>query len=193
MRLIAAVLSGVAALLLAVGTLLPYKFLTNSTGGSLQTQRVETTPWKFTISWVSTGTGTTGNVHPPYFGIPILVVAVALLVSVALVVRRAGSARVTVVATATAAAAILAMMLTDITAFLSAYSVDSTAGAKIAVGAGSGVWVLSAGTAAAVLAAVFVCLRSRPAAVVADNTDDTDTPPMGFSAPVITALRTRNK
>jgi hypothetical protein len=88
------------------------------------------------------------------------------------------------------------MMLTDITAFLSAYSVDSTAGAKIAVGAGSGVWVLSAGTAAAVLAAVFVCLRSRPAAVVADNTDDTDdtdTPPMGFSAPVITALRTRNK
>lgn len=179
---VAAVLSGTAAAILVAGTLLPYEFFAASSGNPMLAQRVETTSWAMTVSRSSTGIDFKDNSHPPYFGIPIFVVALALLVGIALLVQGASAARTTVIGAAIAAATVLAMLATDIASALSAYADDARNVPEITAGVGSGFWVLLAGAVFAVLAAIFACRRTSPDA---ETIADMDTPPMGFPAPVV--------
>jgi hypothetical protein len=187
-RQIAAALSGLAAALLVAGTLLPYQFVAATSGDPMLAQRVETTSWTVTVTRSSTGIDFKDSSHPPYYGVPVLVVAAALAVAVVLLLRGAGSAKTVVVAAAAATATLLAMLATAIASTLSAFTQSFGGVPEISAGTGNGFWVLLAGGVAAVAAAVFACIRSSPQEADTDRTEDTDdldTPPLGFPAPVV--------
>jgi hypothetical protein len=75
------------------------------------------------------------------------------------------------------------MLALAVSSFQSYYSEQAAKVDGISATIGPGFWVLLAGAVLAVVGTVFVCLPSRTPSTV--DTDDTDTPPMGFPAPAI--------
>jgi hypothetical protein len=181
----AAVVSGLAAATLVAGTLLPYQFFSSSSGIETLAQRVETTSWAVTVSRPSTGIDYTDNSHPPYFGIPVCVIAVALLICIGLLIQGSSSAKATIVAAAAAAATMVAMLATSVASSLSSFDFETKNNIDVVAGVGSGMWVLLIGAVLAAAAAVLACLRTPPSIQDTDDTADMDTPPMGFPAPVL--------
>jgi hypothetical protein len=172
---LAAILAALAAAALVAGTFLPYDSLTVDPNSSIT---MKTTAWALSVSAETAGPS---HFHPPYFGIPFCLLALALLVGMALLVNASAAAKTLTIAVAAAAVATMAMLAVAVWSFLDVYSNDRNAQVdRYSPSAGAGLWVLLAGTVLAVACAIFACLPSRTQSV-----EDMDTPPMGFPAPVV--------
>lgn len=178
-KLAAAVLAGVSAVLVVIGTFVPYEQFTAElrntvvlTGTTTSWQRVFENSRGNRAAAVFTGFPG----HPPLYGFPFVIAAAALLVSAALVVGRGtpAVARATLAASAAAACAMAAMVYADASAYVS----SEGDGLGVAAETGPALWFFLGGALVAVAAAaVAVFPRGKiPGA-------DLPTPPMGFPMP----------
>jgi len=179
--IIAAALALASAILVVVGTFLPYERFSVPLRNTLVLTS-ETTSWSRVfgnsrgIPTINVFTGFKG--HPALYGIPFFLAAAALLLSVGFIIGWRGTpgiAKTTIVASAAATCAMAAMVISDATAYASSegggLGVDATTGPAL--------WVFTLGAIVAIAAAGLTLLPERriPGA-------DTPTPPMGFPLPI---------
>jgi hypothetical protein len=178
--LVAASLAAASAILIVVGTFLPYEKFSAALRNTLILTS-ETTSWDRVfgnsrgVPTINVFTGFEG--HPALYGIPFFVAAAALFLSVAFIIGLRGTpgiAKTTVVASAAATCAMVVMVISDATAYASSegdgLGVDATTGPAL--------WVFTIGAVVSIAAAGVTLLPERriPGA-------DTPTPPMGFPMP----------
>jgi hypothetical protein len=181
-KLAAAVLAGVAAVLVVIGTFMPYEQFTAELRNTIVLTGT-TTSWQRVFE-NSTGNGGAMAVftgfpgHPPLYGFPFAVAAAALLIGAALVIGRGtpAVAKATLVASAAATCAMAAMVYADASAYVS----SEGNGLGVAAETGPALWFFLGGALVAVAAAAVAVFPRRkiPGA-------DLPTPPMGFPMPYL--------
>lgn len=185
---VAAVLAVLAAALFVAATFFPVAEIRQLFLGQ-QIMDMLVTPWNRTIIPSPQGAAAQyyAASHVPLYGIPLCVIAGALLaggaVTILTIRRGGGAARVTLTAAAAAALAAAVMLAMDVESTLSYQGADptETAASQTLYNAGLGFWLIAIGATLALLSAVLVLPRAaapRPGAAP----DAVRTPPMGIPA-----------
>ncbi|HVV10176.1 hypothetical protein [Amycolatopsis sp.] len=173
--IVGAALAIVSAALIVVGTFLPL------TKTHSQAEEMTITSWKRTFDPPPEGTiaAIYAKSHTPLFGIPLSAIALVLLIGGVLALlnarRPGGAARAVLFAGAGAALAAALVLAAEVDSALS-YNGAEPDGSKYEIGLGG--WLVAGGAVLAVIAAILVALRGKPATPNGDAT-----PPQGFPAP----------
>lgn len=182
-----AALAVVSAALLLAGSFLTLRKSVQFSQGK-QVLEVDVSSWTTTITPPPAGeeAGFFAYAHNAIYGIPLSVVAVALLAGALLTFlsaprdappRRGGTARLVMLGAAAAAALSVLTLSMEVDAALSleGASPNETVNDHTTYGTGAGYWLLVGGAVVAIGAAALVFLRQR--------VDSDRTPPQGFPAP----------